>query len=302
LDEPDAALLSAVVSAATTTLDDVGVDTGEEIHDDTDLGRSGDEPWTFMVRVLGPVDVVTRDGAPVEFDRPKALELVVWLAQHRATATRTGARAALWESDVSNASFSNVVSDARRALARWAPAPSGDDAGEDARQEWLARTYAEKLPLHPEVVLDADLVRGHLKRAHVLADDDAIDELRRALALVRGAPYSGRCYLWPDAEALPSTLTLLATTVALELGRRLLERGDDDAVLDATAVGLDVLPGHEELVALRLRAHAARGDRVALRHEYASYEQSLLADPWAGDPSPTLVALRQELLTPVAGS
>jgi hypothetical protein len=81
-----------------------------------------------------------------------------------------------------------------------------------------------------------------------------------------------------------------------------LERGEVDAVLDATAVGLDVLPGHEELVALRLRAHAARGDRVALRHEYASYEQSLLADPWAGDPSPRLVALRQELLTPVAGS
>jgi hypothetical protein len=72
-------------------------------------------------------------------------------------------------------------------------------------------------------------------------------------------------------------------------------------VLEVTAVGLEVLPGHEELVGLRLRAHAARGDRAALRHEYACYEQSILADPWAGDPSPALVALRQELLTPVAG-
>jgi hypothetical protein len=69
--------------------------------------------------------------------------------------------------------------------------------------------------------------------------------------------------------------------------------------LYATAYGNGVIPGHEELVALRLRAHAARGDRVALRHEYACYEQSLLTDPWAGDPSPALVSLRRDL---VAGS
>jgi len=94
-------------------------------------------------------------------------------------------------------------------------------------------------------------------------------------------------------------LTLLVTAVAVELGRRLLDRQDVDAVLAATAIGLEVLPGHEELVGLRLRAHAARGDRAALRHEYACYEQSLLVDPWAGDPSPALVALREELMEPV---
>jgi hypothetical protein len=304
LDEPEADLLTRMVA-----VDDEqdGVTEGEltdaertegEAIDATDDDRTGGpgpdgpQPWTLMVRVLGPVDVVTPDGRSAEFDRAKALELVVWLAQHRHTATRTGARAALWESNLSNASFSNVVSDARRALARLAPPPAGE--------EWLARTYAERLPLHARVVLDADVVRGHLSRAHHLPDDDAIDELRRAIALVRGAPYSGRCYLWPDAEALPSTLTLLVTTVALELGRRLLDRADVDGALEATAIGLDVLPGHEELIGLRLRAHAVRGDRAALRHEYACYEQSILADPWADDPSPELVALRQELLMPVA--
>ena len=163
----------------------------------------------------------------------------------------------------------------------------------------MGRTYAERLPLHAQVVLDADVVRAHLARARHAPDDEAIDELRRALSLVRGAPYSGRCYLWPDAEALPSTLTLLVTTVAVELGRRLLDRDDVDGVLEATATGLEVLPGHEELVGLRLRAHAARGDRAALRQEYACYEQSLLADPWAGDPSPALAALRRELVEPV---
>ena len=71
----------------------------------------------------------------------------------------------------------------------------------------------------------------------------------------------------------------------------LLEAGDLDGVFAATAVGLDVLPGHEELIALRLRAHAQRGDRSALHREYMSYEHAVLADPWDGEPSPTLAAL-----------
>ncbi len=256
------------------------------------------EPWTLMVRVLGPVDVVDRGGQPASFERAKALELVVWLAQHQQSATRAGARAALWELDVSNASFSNVVSEARRALARLATSPDGED--------WIARTYVERLPLHDGVVLDADLVRDHLTRARGLSGAAAVDELRRALALVRGAPYAGRTFLWTDAEALPSTLTLLVTTVAAELGRRLLDENDAEGVFAATAVGLDVLPGHEELIALRLRAHALRDDRSALRREYASYEQAILADPWDGEPAPSLVALCRELLgreapVPVAG-
>jgi transcriptional activator len=178
-------------------------------------------------------------------------------------------------------------------MARLASPPDGDD--------WVARTYAERLPLHPDVALDADLVRRHLDRARRLPDPEAITELWSALELVRGAPYAGRAYLWPDAEALPSTLTLLVTTVAAELGRRLLDAGDLDGVFAATAVGLDVLPGHEELIALRLRAHAQRGDRSALHREYMSYEHAVLADPWDGEPSPTLVALRRELLQPIAG-
>ena len=250
--------------------------------------------WSLMVRILGPVDVVDGAGRPAAFERAKALELVVWLAQHPGAATRSGARSALWELDVSNASFSNVVSEARRSLARLLAPPEGE--------EWLARTYADRLPLHPAVVLDAHLVADHLVRARAQADDDpgALAELRQALELVRGAPYAGVSYLWPDAEALPSTLTLLVTSVAGELGRRLLAQGDTDGTFAATAVGLEVLPGHEELVALRLRAHALRGDWSALRHEYAGYEHAVLADPWGGDPSPALAALRQELLgTPV---
>jgi hypothetical protein len=121
-------------------------------------------------------------------------------------------------------------------MARLVAPPDGDD--------WLARTYAERLPLHPAVALDADVVAMHLDRARGMADEAAIEELRAALALVRGAPYAGASYPWADAEALPSTLTLLATTVAAELAERCLAAGDLDAVFAATAKGLEVLPGH----------------------------------------------------------
>ena len=98
------------------------------------------------------------------------------------------------------------------------------------------------------------------------------------------------------APKTPATAVTVAAPVTAEVP-------DAEGAFAATAVGLDVLPGHEELVGLRLQAHALTGDRVALRREYACYEQAVLADPWDGEPSPELAALRHELLgaVPVAG-
>src|SRR5262249_29740799 len=46
--------------------------------------------WELLVRLLGPVDVVDREGRAVEFERAKSLELVAWLAQHRSNPSRMG--------------------------------------------------------------------------------------------------------------------------------------------------------------------------------------------------------------------
>jgi len=59
-----------------------------------------------------------------------------------------------------------------------------------------------------------------------------------------------------------------------------------------------VLPGHEELIALRMRAYAQRGDLAGVRGEWEVYERALHADPWSSaEPSAKLVAVRRELLT-----
>ena len=110
-------------------------------------------------------------------------------------------------------------------------------------------------------------------------------------------PFAGTSYLWPDAEGISSALTLLAVGAATHLAELCLARGDTEGVFWATGRGLAVLAGHEELIALRMRAHAAHGDLAGVRHEWAAYERALDADPWsAAQPSPKLVAVRHELL------
>ena len=176
--------------------------------------------WSLLVRLLGPVDVVDERGCAVDFERSKTRELIAWLATHRGRSTRTLARTALWELDVRDATFSNVVSEARRAMARLVePAPG---------EEWLARTLTEDLPLHDQVRTDAELVEHRLAMARRLGPDDAIDVLRPAVELIRGMPFEGTSYLWPDAEGLTSSLVLLATSAASELARHHLALGQID--------------------------------------------------------------------------
>jgi two-component SAPR family response regulator len=253
--------------------------------------RFQEPEWSLMVRVLGQVEVVSCDGEAVTFDRSKALELAVWLSQHRERPTRTAARTALWDLEVRAATFANVVSDARRAMARVAVPAHGE--------EWIARTLTEELPLHRLVVTDAELLASRVLAARSCPHEVAIEVLRPGLELITGLPFSGTNYLWTDAEGHTSSLVLLATGAAIELAHRYLAVGDVDGVFWATGQGLKVLNGHEELIALRMRAHAQRGDLAGVRHEWESYERALAADPWAAaEPAPKLVALRRELLSP----
>ena len=204
--------------------------------------------WSLLVRLLGPVEVVDRDGPGPSFERSKTLELIAWLTLHRERSTRAGARTALWELDVRDATFANVVSEARRAMARLVEPPVGE--------EWLGRTLTEVLPLHPGR-RRRRRPRAQPPRARPLQPPElAIETLRPAVELIRDLPFAGTGYLWPDAEGITSNLVLLATSAATELAGHYLSMGDVDGVFWATGQGLKVLPGHEELIALRMRAHA----------------------------------------------
>ncbi|MGA9278775.1 MAG: bacterial transcriptional activator domain-containing protein, partial [Ilumatobacter sp.] len=247
-------------------------------------------PHDIVVRIMGPVSITSADGTPGDFERSKTVELIAWLATHRERATRAAARTALWEMDVRDATFANVVSEARRALGRLVAPPGGS--------EWLARTLNESLPLHERVVTDAELIAQRVEHARLAPPTHAIDVLRPAVELVRGLPFADTSYLWPDADGLTSSHVLLAITATTELAGHALSIGDTELVFWSTGRGLQVLPGHEELVGLRMRAHARSGDLAGVRQEWESYERVIMADAWSnGDPAPKLLSLRRELLT-----
>ena len=147
-------------------------------HGDAAVEPFVEPDWALMVRTFGALEVVAADGTPALFDRSKALELVVWLALHRRRPTRGAARAALWDLDVRDATFANVVSDARRALARTAlPLPG---------EEWIPRTLTESLPLHELVVSDADLLDARVRHAAGQSHREAIEVLTPGLELEIG--------------------------------------------------------------------------------------------------------------------
>ena len=248
-------------------------------------------PHEIIVGLLGSVAITDRSGQPGSFERSKTVELIAWLSTHRGRATRTGARTALWELDVRDATFANVVSEARRALARLIPPPDGE--------EWVARTLSEALPLHESVVTDAQLVQERLDHARLQPPAQAIETLGPAVELVRDMPFAGTSYLWPDAEGITSDLVLLAVTASTEYAAHALSLGDTAGVFWATGHGLKVLPGHEELIGLRMQAHARAGDLAGVRAEWAAYERVIVADAWSdGEPAPKLLELRRALLAP----
>jgi hypothetical protein len=74
------------------------------------------------------------------------------------------------------------------------------------------------------------------------------------------------------------------------------DANDPDGVYWATGQGLLAVPGQEDLLAVRLRLHAERQDRVGLNTEWRAYLRMLAADPWSdGAPSPAMAHLWSQL-------
>jgi two-component SAPR family response regulator len=242
--------------------------------------------WSVLVQILGPPVVTTASGERVSFEKGKALELLVWMTEHREVSTRSAARTALWEGMVKDATFSNVVSEIRRSLNSCHPGRV---------EEWIPRTFTDELPLHSGVVTDAELLEIALKNFET-DSKRFVGHLVRRLSEVRNLPFSGADYAWADGEGITTSHVVKVVKAAVLLGEYAIENDDCDLLFLATERGLRVLPGHEQLVSLRMRGHARSGNRTAIKYEWESYARAIEADSWAGAaPSSELENLAREL-------
>jgi hypothetical protein len=273
----------------TSVVQDLLIESSKPAEEDKRQCKQLGADWNVCVRLLGPVDAETRNGVPISFEKSKSLELLAWLTTHRERPTRVAARTALWEISVQDATFNNVVSGLRRGLA------SGSVGIEQI--EFLPKTFTDHLSIHGSVITDVDVLNNAVGLVKNRGDRESWFDLLDALDRVRDLPFAGTDYLWPDSEGITSNFILSVITGSVMAAEHALQQGDIEGVFWATGQGLKVLHGHEELVALRMRAYGDVGDRAGVNAEWASYERSLLHDSWSGGfPSPRIVALKHELI------
>ena len=258
--------------------------------------------YCFIASILGVPHVRHANGMRVDFERRRSEELVIWLATHPERRRRTLARADIWNTNIKDATFSNVVSDARRSLEVLESPPAGED--------WIGVTLTDDLPLHPLVISDARILAECYDHARRWPENNGRRVLEFGLGLVTGVPFGGSSYLWRDTTGLGSEFAGLVVRAALLLADMYTETSDDDpdsssdsmfgswieGVYWATAKGLLALPGHEELIIRRMELHARLGDRAALLAEWQSYCRVLITDDWGDvEPSPKMVAAWRRL-------
>ena len=244
--------------------------------------------YKVLVRTLGPVEIELANGTTIEFEKSKTKELLAWLTNHRSRPTRSAARTALWEFTVTDATFTNVVSDIRRTLRQTELL--------SPLEEWIPRTFSDHLPFHHSIVSDGEVLRACIAKAQNLSPEAAVVELHRGLELVRDLPFSGTGYLWPDAEGITSQLVITVITAAIMAAELDLQRGKTNGVFWATAQGLKVLGAHEELFALRMKAHPLQGDLAGVRFEFDSYQRAIASESFSiTEPSQKLVSLLNKL-------
>ncbi|MEW6475263.1 MAG: BTAD domain-containing putative transcriptional regulator [Actinomycetota bacterium] len=239
----------------------------------------------LWVRVLGPVEVDWPGKPP----RPRSAELVVYLATHdERPVPGDRLRVALWPGDdeVADATLLSTVSRARTAL------------GEDQQGlPHLPDAESSCYHLRPGVSCDWRRFRDLTSRARHASDPAAIDLLRDALALVRGAPFADPpkgAYGWALAE-LASVIEVAVVEAAERLGELALTAGQAELAAWAARQGLLACPGREGLYQLLMRASDLAGDPDGVDAAWRELRRAVRAIDPLEEPRADTIALYESL-------
>ena len=184
-------------------------------------------------------------------------------------------------------SLRQLIARTRRQLG---PAPGG--------AEWIVHLGGGQYALHPDARFDwADF---SALAEHGMAARDA-GELRDALALVRGQPFTG-CYHWWLDLAFVETVRAQIVDAAELLASLELAAGDASASARAARAGLAGDVAAEQLWRALMRAEHVAGNLSGVREAW-NHCLGVIADiAPAGEPHPDTAALYQELLRSATSS
>jgi hypothetical protein len=242
--------------------------------------------WKVMICLLGPPYATNRDGVVMgDSGRTAPLQLLAWLVSNRDTATRVGAREALWGGEVVAPKTVTLVFNRAKALLR--------ELAGDPTAEFITRDN-DRIRLDPLVVSDYEMVADRIAFARHLDDPaETAEVLAGGLERIRGVPLIGTNWVWADDNHLSSNMAMAASALATDLAALRLQLGQTADAVAATTVGLQVIPGNDELTRLRIQACIDGGDR---REAWSVYEEYARRTAARGeDIHPDIVELRNQL-------
>lgn len=199
------------------------------------------QDWLIELKLFGYPMAVSANGTIAEFRKKRSLELLTWLTLNRDRARRSTARTAMWDLDVSDGTFSTVVSDLRRALR--------DAVGEQGDFTLLPTTYSDDLPLSSLVTTDVE--RLHIEHLKFQETGLFTKELRGLLKGMRDIPLAGTSYTWADLDGTTTRLVMSALAITTDVAKVLIEQNELNSASVATMAGLRIFPGCEELLELQ---------------------------------------------------
>lgn len=200
------------------------------------------EPQHPQLQILGPVQLIGARGDQTRSPQ-RCMELMMWVLTHPRSSSATAADALF------------VARSTIKSVARYL-------------RVWLGNHPDTDSPYLPDgttgYALHADATSDWHQLQRLIAGGANTTEttnLVQALALVRGAPFTGSTG-WEAFEGLRSTIPSTIADIAHTLTERALEENNIDMARWATAQGLTADPGSELLLADRARTEHAAGNTV----------------------------------------
>jgi len=230
----------------------------------------------LRVRVLGPFMIT---GAAEQL-QPKQAELVLALALAAPAGLSNSALCSILGADPDHPKPSDavrqIISRTRRRLG-----PGSDG------QEYIIHAGSGRYLLHPDASLDWAEFRE-------LVASGKADELRRAVALIGGEPFTGSYFWWIDVPLI-ETMRAELVDAAETLAEVELAGGSARAAARAARVGLLAEPSAEQLWRVLMRAEHAAGSTAGVAEAWRRCLDAIEEIAPGGEPHPDTAALYRQL-------